>query len=152
VTRRRWSALAAGAGASIALAEIGRRRAGGARIYPPTAALWAPGWIAERAVCSWIAVAHRVFVGGIDYRGTLLRRAATPRRELRARQGAEVQRAGSAPARGRKSAAAWEPSQMGLVFDRPQRQSAITSRRRQSSSPSSSTRVTGPRIRNGPSR
>ena len=152
VSRRRWSALAAGVGASIALAEIGRRRAGGARIYGPTAAVWAPAWLAERAVCSWIAVADRVLFGGIRYRGTRLRRAATPPRELRARLGARRQRGGSGTARGRERAAAWDPSQTGLFFERPHRQSAITSRRRHSSSPSSSTSVTGPRTRNGPSR
>jgi len=39
-----------------------------------------------------------------------------------------------------------------LILERPHRHNAIVSRRRQSSSPSSSTSVIGPRTMNGPSR
>ncbi|HSL58555.1 MAG TPA: hypothetical protein VK866_11985, partial [Acidimicrobiales bacterium] len=68
-----------------AVAEAGRRRAGGARVFPPSTAWFAPVWIAERAVCSWLAVATRVRHGGVAYAGTTLTRAATPRRVLRRR-------------------------------------------------------------------
>ncbi len=71
----------------IALAEVGRWRAGGRRFFPTSGSLFAPLWVAERAVCSWIAVASRVFLGGVLYRGTVLRHAATPLRDLRARYG-----------------------------------------------------------------
>jgi len=71
--------------ASAAAAEIGRRRAGGARVFPVAAALAAPLWIAERAVCAWLAVASRLVLGGIPYRGRVLRRAATPLRHLQQR-------------------------------------------------------------------
>jgi hypothetical protein len=36
-------------------------------------------------VCSWIALGARVFIGGVPYRGKVLRHAATPMRVLRAR-------------------------------------------------------------------
>jgi hypothetical protein len=67
--------------ASVALAERGRRR-GGTAGFPPTAALWAPAWLAERAACSWLAVAARAR-GGVRYRGRRVARAATPRGLLR---------------------------------------------------------------------
>lgn len=69
--------------ASVAIAEAGRRRAGGQAVYGPRAALWAPCWVAERAVTSWLAVLARVRHGGVRYRTSVLRKAATPMRELR---------------------------------------------------------------------
>ncbi|MEJ7811453.1 MAG: glycosyltransferase family 2 protein, partial [Gemmatimonadaceae bacterium] len=80
-----WRALAAGAALVVGVAEVGRRRAGGARVFPASAALLAPAWLAERAVCSWLAVGARVVLGGVPYRGTVLRHAATPMRVLRSR-------------------------------------------------------------------
>ena len=80
-----WTALAGGAVVVMAAAEVGRRRAGGTFVFPVTASLMAPAWIAERAVCSWLAVGARLLLGGVPYRGTILRHAATPSRELRAR-------------------------------------------------------------------
>ncbi|MBO3089980.1 glycosyltransferase [Cellulomonas dongxiuzhuiae] len=68
--------------ATVVLAEVGRRREGGARVYPASAALWAPVWLGERAVCAWVALAHRVR-GGVPYAGTRLRAAATTNRRLR---------------------------------------------------------------------
>jgi len=82
---RRWSALAAGAAAVAALAEAGRRRGGGRRVFPASAALLAPLWLLERGVCSWLAVGARVVKGGVDYRGNVLARAATPLAALRRR-------------------------------------------------------------------
>ncbi|WP_210505584.1 glycosyltransferase family 2 protein [Naasia sp. SYSU D00057] len=81
--RRPRLLLLAAAGA-IALAEVGRRRHGGARVYRPTAALWAPVWVAERAVCVWLALARRL-TGGVPYAGGRLRSAGTPMRVLRRR-------------------------------------------------------------------
>nr|BFF16691.1 hypothetical protein GCM10025730_02120 [Promicromonospora thailandica] len=86
---RRLGRAAAGtvlAGA-VLVAEAGRRRGGGAGHFPPTAALWAPAWVLERAVCVWLAVARRLG-GGMPYAGTRLRCAAHTVAELRARAGA----------------------------------------------------------------
>ncbi len=81
----RWRVIALAAVALIAAAEIGRRRNGATRFFPATTPLFAPLWAAERAVCSWIALGARIFLGGVPYRGTILHRAATPMRELRRR-------------------------------------------------------------------
>ncbi len=75
--------------AAILLAEAGRRRRGGTAHFGPTAALWAPLWLAERAVCAWLAVLWRVR-GGVPYAGTRLRTAAHPVRELRRRAAGQV--------------------------------------------------------------
>ncbi|MEP6551197.1 MAG: glycosyltransferase family 2 protein [Gemmatimonadales bacterium] len=80
-----WVILAVLVAGVVGLAEVGRWRAGGRRFFPVTGSLFAPLWVAERAVCSWIAVASRVFLGGVPYRGTILRHAATPLHKLQAR-------------------------------------------------------------------
>ncbi|TDE08114.1 glycosyltransferase [Jiangella asiatica] len=74
--RRQWQMSAAAVVAAIAIAEAGRRRDGGTRAYPASAALWAPAWVLERGVCSWVAVAMRVLAGGVSYAGTRLAVAA----------------------------------------------------------------------------
>ncbi len=81
----RWHVIVVAAIAAVAFAEVGRRRGGATRVFPIAASLAAPIWIAERAVCAWIAVGSRVFYGGIRYRGTVLKKAATPLRVLRKR-------------------------------------------------------------------
>ena len=88
IRRRRGSACVVSiAVASIGAAEIGRRRSGGAAHYPLSASLMAPLWIAERALCSWLALGSRIMLGGIRYRGSRIRRSATPMRTLRRRVG-----------------------------------------------------------------
>lgn len=52
--------LAAAALGTVIVAEVGRRRAGGADHYRGDAALWAPVWVAERAVGAWAAIAQRI--------------------------------------------------------------------------------------------
>jgi hypothetical protein len=97
VWRPRTAAPAVAAAAAL-LAERGRRRAGGRAVFPATAALWAPAWVAERAVCSWVAVASRLR-GGVRYGDTRLRRAASSPRALR-RRFSRPSRAAAVPARG----------------------------------------------------
>jgi glycosyl transferase family 2 len=82
--RGRWRWLAAAALASTAVAELGRRRAGGRDRFPATGSLCAPLWIAERSLCSWLALRARL-AGGVRYGDVRLRKAATPLRELRRR-------------------------------------------------------------------
>lgn len=81
---RRPARLLTAAAAVVALAEVGRRRAGGRRLFPATAALWAPLWLAERSVCVWLALGARLR-GGIRYSDGRLLHAATPLRTLRRR-------------------------------------------------------------------
>lgn len=85
---------------ATALAEAGRRRAGGTTHFAPTAALWAPLWLAERAVCAWAAVVWRCR-GGVPYAGTRLRTAAHSVGALRRRAGGPAPR----PHDGRREAA-----------------------------------------------
>jgi hypothetical protein len=89
VTGERWT-LVAFAASIIALAEFGRRRDGGRRVFPARASLLAPAWVLERAITSWLALATRVLHGGVRYAGTRVARAATPMRELRSRHAGAV--------------------------------------------------------------
>jgi hypothetical protein len=84
----RWRTLAAAALVTILIAEAGRWRGGGRRVFPAWTPFFAPLWLVERAVTSWLAIGARVFLGGIPYRGRVLRHAATPMRVLRARHAA----------------------------------------------------------------
>jgi len=82
---RRSDALAVGAGACALLAELGRRRAGGREVFPAGSSLLAPVWIAERAVCSWLAVLQLLRHGGARYGDATIRIAAHSPRTLRRR-------------------------------------------------------------------
>lgn len=124
VLRRRHRALFACAGLTVGLAEIGRRRGGGHRVFPFATVLFAPVWILERAVCSWLALATRLFLGGVPYAGRRLRTAAHSSRRLRTRP--QVVASGSLAAW--KPASLCEPSQNGLADERPQRHSATVVR------------------------
>jgi hypothetical protein len=77
--RRRGRWLGGAALATIAVAETGRRRAGGAERFPFSGSLLAP---------AWIAVAARLR-GGVRYGDRRLRRSATPVRHLRRRYRSE---------------------------------------------------------------
>jgi hypothetical protein len=67
--------LAAAAVAAVALAEAGRRRAGGDVVFPASATLLAPVWLVERGTCAWLAVGTRFLFGGVRYAGGRLRNA-----------------------------------------------------------------------------
>ncbi|MEV0195602.1 glycosyltransferase family 2 protein [Nonomuraea sp. NPDC050691] len=84
LARRRFGTLAVAAGLVVGLAEAGRRRAGGRRVFPWTASLFAPVWVLERATCAWLAVGAALG-GGVPYAGHRLRRAAHSVRSLRRR-------------------------------------------------------------------
>ena len=82
--RKRPALIPLAATMIVGLAEVGRRRGSGTCVFPPAASLMAPVWVAERAVCTWVALMHRA-LGGIPYRGSRLKVAANPRREIRRR-------------------------------------------------------------------
>lgn len=82
-SRRRWTPLLVTAGTAITLAEAGRRRSGGQAVFPASASAYAPVWLLERAVCSWLAVANRLLRGGCPYGDHIIRRAASSPRRLR---------------------------------------------------------------------
>lgn len=70
---------------SVVVAEVGRRRHGGRQVFSTDAALWAPLWLGERAVCAWLACATRLMFGGVRYNGVVVCRSAHSSRELRRR-------------------------------------------------------------------
>jgi hypothetical protein len=79
--------LLAGALGAIGLAELGRRRASGAEHFPLSGSLLAPAWIAERSLCSWLALLAKAR-GGVPYGDGRLKHSATPLRRLRRRYSA----------------------------------------------------------------
>jgi hypothetical protein len=83
--RRAWQPLLVAGLGFVAAAEVGRRRAGGSRVFPAGASLLAPGWELERGVCVWLALASRVLRGGVRYRGRIIRDAASSEAALRRR-------------------------------------------------------------------
>lgn len=85
--KRATGAIALAAAAAVALAETGRRRGGGTRYFPLAASLCAPGWLLERGICMWLALAQRALKGGVTYGDGIIDRAATPERELERRFG-----------------------------------------------------------------
>jgi hypothetical protein len=66
------------------VAEVGRRRSGGRRVFPAWTSLAAPLWMVERGVCSWVALGARLR-GGALYHGRRLPVAAHSPRWLRTR-------------------------------------------------------------------
>jgi plasmid stabilization system protein ParE len=93
---RRLLALAAGV---VAMAEIGRRRHGGTRVFGVPSSVLSLAWVLERGVCSWIALAWRLTRGGCPYAGSTILRAATPVRQLRLRGGTPRGLGGTRPSR-----------------------------------------------------
>lgn len=72
----------AAAAVAISLAELGRRRAGGASYFPASSSLLAPVWILERGLCAWLAVLQRLRFGGVRYGDSVIPRAAHSQRQL----------------------------------------------------------------------
>jgi hypothetical protein len=86
-----WAPVGVAAG-GIVLAEAGRRRSEGIRFFPATASLFAPLWLLERGITTWMSLAMRLGGGGVPYAGSIIRRAATPGRRLRRRLNARPPR------------------------------------------------------------
>ena len=82
IARFRRAAWGTAIAAPILVAEAGRRVGSGVRVFPAVASLAAPFWVLERAVCAWLALAARILLGGVPYRGRIMKRAATPFRTL----------------------------------------------------------------------
>jgi hypothetical protein len=83
--KRRPALAAVPAAASVGAAELGRRRAGGAAVFPATSSLLAPVWILERGVCAWLALLQRLRFGGVRYGDSVIPVAAHSERTLRRR-------------------------------------------------------------------
>ncbi|MCU1532955.1 MAG: hypothetical protein JWO49_2526 [Arthrobacter sp.] len=87
--RRRVPAILGAAITATALAEVGRRRHHGRSFFPSRTVLFAPLWVAERALCIWIALALRLG-GGVPYAGTRIKTAAHSIAELRLRHQGKI--------------------------------------------------------------
>lgn len=94
--RRRLAPAAAAL--AVGTAEVGRRRGGGAGVFPATSSLLAPLWILERGVCAWLAVLQRLRRGGVRYGDSVIPVAAHSERQLRQRL-ARRENAGEEPSR-----------------------------------------------------
>ncbi|MCF0095070.1 glycosyltransferase family 2 protein [Micromonospora sp. MH99] len=84
VASRRPRLLLGTAVAVVAVAEVGRRRADGGIVFPPSTSLAAPLWLLERGICSWLALAQRVLHGGVRYGDRRIRRPARPHHHVSA--------------------------------------------------------------------
>ncbi len=92
--------LVGGALTAILVAEIGRRRSGGTRYFPSSGSVLAPVWVAERSVCSWLALAAKLR-GGVPYGEQRLQLSATSMRRLRHRHAGSLTSSAAVRARRR---------------------------------------------------
>src|SRR3954447_3481626 len=100
VAKRRPALAVRPAAVAVAAAEVGRRRAGGAAVFPATSSLLAPVWILERGVCAWLALLQRLRLGGVRYGDSVITVAAHSERQLRRRlaeRGSPPEEAGMEP-------------------------------------------------------
>lgn len=79
----RPSLVAAFSALAITAALVGWTRAKGYRYFPALAVVAAPLWLAERAICAWLALYERVRFGGVRYAGRIVKHAASSPKELR---------------------------------------------------------------------
>jgi hypothetical protein len=63
---------------SILVAETGRHKFQGSRVFPLACSFYAPCWLLERGFCTWLALFHKLRNGGIQYNGRIIRIAANP--------------------------------------------------------------------------
>jgi hypothetical protein len=109
VSKIGWAGPFGAAALSVAAAERGRRRGGGAAVFPATSSLLAPVWILERGVCAWLAVLQRLRFGGVRYGDSVIPLAAHSERQLRRRLAARAGEAVAAPDPARSRAASAGP-------------------------------------------
>jgi hypothetical protein len=81
--RRPAPALLLATGVTL-VAWRGRTRDGGRAAFPASTVAYAPVWLLERAVCTWLAIALRL-AGGVPYRRQRIVRAASSTAALRRR-------------------------------------------------------------------
>jgi hypothetical protein len=75
---------------SVLFAEIGRRRQHGEQVFAVACALYAPCWLLERGICTWLALFQRLAHGGVKYNGRIIKIAANPVWKLRSKFNARL--------------------------------------------------------------
>ena len=68
---------------SVPIAEIGRRMHGGTKYFSAACALYAPCWLLERGICTWLAMVAKLRYGGVRYNHKIISIAANPIWKLR---------------------------------------------------------------------
>ena len=73
--------------ASVIIAEMGRRKYGGQRVFAPSCSFFAPAWLLERGICTWLALFQKATKGGVRYNAATIRKAANPIKTIQRKQG-----------------------------------------------------------------
>jgi len=75
---------------AVVFAEIGRRKRNGQQVFALACSFYAPLWILERGICTWLALYQRLLHGGISYNGRIIRVAANPIWKLKSKLNARI--------------------------------------------------------------
>lgn len=70
---------------SIVVAETGRRLSKGTKVFSAVSSFYAPCWLLERGVCTWIAFFQKIKVGGCLYNNKVIATAANPVWKIRSK-------------------------------------------------------------------
>lgn len=63
---------------AIAIAEMGRRKYGGQCVIAANCSFFAPIWLMERGICTWLALFNKLIKGGVNYNHATISKAANP--------------------------------------------------------------------------
>lgn len=77
--------LAGEAVLAILMAEIGRRKYEGTKVFDIQSSLFAPFWLLERGICTWIALFEKLTRGGVEYNNSVITTAANSISKIRHR-------------------------------------------------------------------
>ena len=70
---------------SVPVAEAGRRLHGGVNYFPFVCSLYAPCWLIERGICTWLAMFAKIRYGGVRYNKRIISIASNPIWKLRSK-------------------------------------------------------------------
>ena len=75
---------------SVPMAEVGRRLHGGTKYFPLACSFYAPCWLLERGICTWMAMFAKLKNGGVLYNNRVISIAANPVWKLRSKLKAKM--------------------------------------------------------------
>lgn len=76
---------------TIITAEIGRRKYGAQKVIGVICSFYAPAWLLERGICTWIALFSKVLNGGVKYNSAIIKTAANSETTIRTRANCSLQ-------------------------------------------------------------